>query len=169
MEIINPLDIFNQQWVLFEHILVHQSGYLYSTKTRRRLKGNIGNHGYVIIDINKKKWLLHRIMALCFLRDIPNEQVNHKDGNKLNNNALNLEWVSRSENVKHAWRSIPRKLQALPDMKCLATRTMSPFFNFYSDALISAYGHVVYNWKTRGYKHLPHVSLNEIKGEKHEF
>jgi hypothetical protein len=31
--------------------------------------------------------------------------VNHKDGNKLNSNIDNLEWLTTSENVKHAWRT----------------------------------------------------------------
>lgn len=46
----------------------------------------------------------HRIVALAFLPN-PNghHEVNHIDGNKANNHASNLEWVSASENQRHAF------------------------------------------------------------------
>jgi len=47
---------------------------------------------------------IHRMIAETF---VPNpskkEQVNHKDGNKLNNISSNLEWVTKSENQLHAY------------------------------------------------------------------
>ena len=55
--------------------------------------------------VGQKSFLLHRLVAMTYL-DNPNnlEEVNHKDGNKLNNHVSNLEWVSRSDNLKHAYR-----------------------------------------------------------------
>ena len=48
---------------------------------------------------------LHRVVATSFLV-CPNEKfiVNHKDGCKTNNSLENLEWISQSENGKHAYR-----------------------------------------------------------------
>lgn len=45
---------------------------------------------------------IHRMVAITFL-DKPEEatEVNHKDGNKKNNHLSNLEWVTRSENIRH--------------------------------------------------------------------
>ena len=65
----------------------------------------VNNLGYVRIKINGKRYGLHRLIAELF---VPNpehkSEVNHKDGNKLNNRADNLEWATRSENQKHAYR-----------------------------------------------------------------
>ena len=48
---------------------------------------------------------IHRILAIHYIPNPENkEQVNHIDGDKLNNNLDNLEWVTRSENTKHAYK-----------------------------------------------------------------
>lgn len=46
---------------------------------------------------------IHLLIAICFV-DNPNNlpEVNHIDGNKLNNHFSNLEWVTRQENMDHA-------------------------------------------------------------------
>lgn len=55
----------------------------------------------------KTVFRLHRLVAEHFIGDpLPKEtDVNHKDGNKQNNSASNLEWCTRSENMKHAIRT----------------------------------------------------------------
>ena len=53
---------------------------------------------------NKTRVNVHRLVAETFLeRETPDLVVNHKDGNKHNNAAENLEWVTRSENDRHAF------------------------------------------------------------------
>ncbi len=68
----------------------------------------ISNSGYYAIVLHKTRPVfklnyIHRLIANAFLPNENNlEQINHIDGNKLNNNVFNLEWCSRSENMKHA-------------------------------------------------------------------
>lgn len=53
----------------------------------------------------KKKYIrIHRLVAELFL-DNPNNytQINHKDGNKLNNFVNNLEWTTNSQNTQHGY------------------------------------------------------------------
>lgn len=77
------------------------------TYTGRVLNQTPDNRGYprVWFTYNKKNQTqkVHRLIAKTF---IPNEenksQVNHKDGNKLNNSVENLEWVTNEENHLHA-------------------------------------------------------------------
>jgi hypothetical protein len=61
------------------------------------------NVGYLSVSLNKKTFFIHRIVAQTFIQNPENKLfVNHKDGNKLNNNINNLEWVTHQENIQHA-------------------------------------------------------------------
>ena len=52
---------------------------------------------------NKKVFKIHRCVAESFIFNLYNlPAINHKDGNKLNNYVKNLEWVTYSDNTKHA-------------------------------------------------------------------
>ena len=76
------------------------------TKTWRDLSINKrGAYLFVVLYKDKKRNQLsvHRLVAEAF---IPNpekkEQVNHKNGNKHDNRAMNLEWATQSENMRHS-------------------------------------------------------------------
>lgn len=70
--------------------------------------------GYLVVHLSKNgkpRWLLvHRLVAKAFLDNPLNKPcVNHKDGNRSNNNVDNLEWVTYSENNLHSYHSNGRK------------------------------------------------------------
>lgn len=85
---------------------------IYDTVPPRILKGRPGLYPNVSLCVGckKKSYNIHRLVAETYL-DIPegkNLEVNHKDGNKWNNNLSNLEWVTQKENIAHA-REVLRK------------------------------------------------------------
>jgi hypothetical protein len=56
-------------------------------------------------DGKRKYFAIHRLVAMMFIPNPNNyEQIDHLDGNKLNNNVENLEWVTAKENQNHATR-----------------------------------------------------------------
>jgi hypothetical protein len=73
----------------------------------RILKQGIGNRGYKLVTLSKDNKHttknVHRVVAEAFIVNSRNViDVNHKDGDKLNNRLNNLEWVTRRENIMHA-------------------------------------------------------------------
>jgi len=89
---------------------INRYGDVYSEISHKVLKPFKNPQGYCLIDISHEGKTytrqLHRLVALAF---IPNplglETVNHKDGDKSNNAVTNLEWMTRLDNVRHAWRT----------------------------------------------------------------
>ena len=80
-----------------------------NNKTNKVLKLRPNYKGYLKTNISingkLKTVFVHRLVAETFLpSSYENLQVNHKDGNKLNNHVSNLEWITASENIKHAYR-----------------------------------------------------------------
>ena len=67
------------------------------------LKPRIHTHGYLRVNLKKKDYYIHRLVANAFLFDVKPE-VNHIDLNKTNNNVSNLEWCTRGENIAHGYK-----------------------------------------------------------------
>ena len=94
--------------------LVTEDGRVFCMRYRNRddwrlLKQRISKMkcgGYYHVSINGRGKPVHRLVAECFCKKPPGiVEVNHKDGNKLNNHFENLEWVTHLENVQHAYRT----------------------------------------------------------------
>jgi hypothetical protein len=85
------------------------NGYAISSEGRiRNHKGRIGmpylgTGGYRWVSVHPMQYLAHILIARVFLVNPFNKPyVNHKDGNKGNPRASNLEWVTGAENSQHA-------------------------------------------------------------------
>jgi len=97
---------------------VTSDGKIINFKSNKYLKLYCGANGYYTVSLGRKlkNLLVHRIVGNAFLYNEKskfkgdNPIINHKDGNKLNNNVNNLEWCSYSHNNKHAYTYCGKKV-----------------------------------------------------------
>lgn len=88
---------------------ISDQGRVKNKNTGKILHGDTNSAGYQRVFLNsqtkKKRFFVHRLVARVFCDGYQeNLVVNHIDGNKQNNFAVNLEWVTRSQNDLHAYR-----------------------------------------------------------------
>ena len=93
----------------YSKYLISETGKIYSLFSNKvltpTLEPNIGYYRVKMVsdDGEKKTFLVHRLVALAFIPNPDNKaEVNHIDGDRLNNDVSNLEWVTREETMKHA-------------------------------------------------------------------
>lgn len=84
-------------------------GKVWSSKAQKFLSNQYDKNGYVKVqmrstDNKSHRYSIHRLVMENFkpVEGMENLQVNHKDGNKLNNCLENLEWTTCKENIQHA-------------------------------------------------------------------
>jgi hypothetical protein len=87
---------------------LYSDGRLYNKETNKFRKWIHNNKGYLTIRIpingEYRSVGQHRLLAESFIPNPENKtEVNHKNGIKNDNRLENLEWVTRSENIKHAF------------------------------------------------------------------
>ena len=83
-------------------------------KIPKLLKPEVLKKGYLRVplckDYSKERYMVHRLVAMAFIPNPDNlPYINHKDENKSNNNVDNLEWCSRSYNVRYSWDKHPER------------------------------------------------------------
>jgi hypothetical protein len=99
-----------------ERYEVSENGIVFDTLRGRYLNKRIGKNGYeyvnMVIDGRRVIKSVHRIVGRVFVDGYdPTLDINHIDGIKTNNVFSNLEWVTRRQNIQHAYKNNLRASQ----------------------------------------------------------
>ena len=103
-----------------ESVVVDKNKKRIRTFKNKKIKQILRKDGYYFVNLSKngkvKTAKVHRLIAETFLKnDVNYNIINHKDGNKINNNVTNLEWCTCSHNTKEAYRLGLRKPNILKE------------------------------------------------------
>lgn len=108
---------------MFDRYEVSDCGVVRNKDTKKPLSTYI-NGGYECVCLwltgKDKQYRVHRLVAEAFIPNQENKpQVNHKNGNKIDNRAENLEWVTNSENINHRYYNL--NSGTMRKVKCVET------------------------------------------------
>lgn len=85
---------------------VNEDGFVRNSRNNNILTNSPNNKGYMTVSLGKKLpgQLVHVLVAEAFVPGYePGLDVDHKNGKKWDNRAENLQWISRSDNIKRAF------------------------------------------------------------------
>ena len=110
--------IEGEEWYQFRdtHYYCSNYGRVMNNKTKKILRGSKKENGYkefqLTFDNKKRYYLGHRLVyeSINKVELTPKDIINHKDGNKINNNINNLELISQKDNVIHMLYKLPNKI-----------------------------------------------------------
>ena len=109
-----PVSDLEEEWLAAKHpntgsilpgLMVSNRGRLWSFRRGCSWLGSLDTAGYYRVVAGDEAFFVHRIVSRTFLGnpDAGRLEVNHKDGDQSNNCVRNLEYVTRSENMKHSY------------------------------------------------------------------
>lgn len=105
----------NNKYVFKYPYFVNENGEVFSQKTNKFMKQHLDKDGYAKVRLTtedgRHTFSVHRLVLEAFSprEDMNQLQVNHIDGDKLNNRLSNLEWTTCQENIQHAMKTGLRK------------------------------------------------------------
>jgi len=101
LEAVVGMLLLSNKWKYWNGYCVSRDGSIIGCRGRK-VKGTFTSRGYrQTTGPNRKKLLIHRIVAYAWCDGAcDKKEVNHIDGNKLNNHANNLEWLTSEEHRK---------------------------------------------------------------------
>lgn len=116
-----------------------RTGVIFRRSDEKEVKGTVLRSGHVQVCLKGKKYYVHRLVAMKYIKNPEQYKVvNHKDGNPANNNFYNLEWCDQKYNVHHHHKTNKRYKYNNAELRDIRKKYMSGKFTQYD--LAEMYG-----------------------------